>query len=73
MVLELNAFVVMPNHIHGIIHYQNIPSKISDRGIVGAALAAARNPYITRAAARAAPTTVTIIIFGKLIVLNETR
>jgi REP-associated tyrosine transposase len=48
--VEIDAFVVMPNHVHGII-------VLPDAGPpVGATLVVARNPDGARAAARAAPT-----------------
>jgi len=66
--LELNAIIIMPNHIHCIITY----TKNSFMYTVGAALAAAQSlaaahdgtniPVRKRAAARAAPTSVPDII-----------
>ena len=47
--LDVDAFVVMPNHIHGIL-------VLSDDVIVGAPLVGARDEADDRAATRAAPT-----------------
>jgi putative transposase len=47
--VEIDAFVVMPNHLHGII-------VIADEMSVGAPLVGARLPTSERAATRAAPT-----------------
>jgi len=54
--IVLDAFVIMPNHIHGVVVITDDATTVHNRDVVGAGLVPARDGSIVGATTRVAPT-----------------